>query len=494
MKKTLLSVLLICLLAIQSNHSFGQCTVTANAIYLGNNYTDTVVICEGESALLSADINCTSPSYYDLIQFNDFNNQTIGNGWTTTLANPVFNNPCQCPFVGGQPPSACYNGVPGQAGPDSAFAWIGTTNSSERSLITQSYDFTPYLNSNSCKIKFWMMYGITSGDGACEDPDATDEGVHLQYSTNNGGSWTDFPGTSINPIGNLSPTPPFNTITPGSGGYWAPRSSTVQQLQSTLYFWNSYQNEIPPNALTNESRIRWAQLTNTSSGWDTWGIDNISIICTSDNINILWSNGVSINHNSVNPTTDTWYYVTVYDSSSSNPFATKDSIFVKVNIPQTPVISLQNEIILSNFQNGNQWYSVSNGLIPGEINSIFYPLIEDDYYVKVIDQYGCWSNNSNIIHYFGLGITNNSTNNEFFNLTPNPTTESINIHYNNTQTGKVKISIHNISGKEIIILMEDYQTKGNYNTKFSISDLIKGIYFITFNSKEYNLTQKLIIE
>lgn len=43
-----------------------------------------------------------------------------------------------------------------------------------------------------------MMFGITPNSGS-KDPDEATEGVHLQYSVNNGTTWTDFPGTNINP-------------------------------------------------------------------------------------------------------------------------------------------------------------------------------------------------------------------------------------------------------------------------------------------------------
>lgn len=235
--------------------------------------TDTVHRCINQTL----DLNSSGSANF--LMNNNFNNQNLGVGWSSTAANPVFDNPCQCPFVGGVPPTTCNNGVPGQLGPNGAFAWVGTTSAQERTLVTQTYDLTTYQAIGGCKIKWWMMYGITSSAGSCEDPDAANEGVHLQYSTNNGATWTDFPGTNQYAVGNLSPTPPFNTTTMGSGGYWTPYGSTSQQQQSTAYFWNLYQNNVPLIAYTNQTKFRWAQLATSSTGFDAWGIDEVEITC-----------------------------------------------------------------------------------------------------------------------------------------------------------------------------------------------------------------------
>ncbi len=307
-----------------------QCVINATATLNSVPFSDTVKICLGQSVELQSQGTCA------FLMNNDFNNQTLGNGWSSTLANPVFNNPCQCPFSGGNPPTSCPNGVPGQLGPNGAYAWVGTTSANERTLITQSYDLTPFVATGGCKIKFWMMYGITSDAGSCEDPDASNEGVHLQYSINNGTTWTDFPGPIANPVGNLSPTPPFNTITPGSGGYWTPQSSTTTQLPSTLYFWNRYQISLPNNIYTNNTKFRWAQLATSSTGYDAWGIDEVEIVCNAAaNTTVNWNtssgsyvgNGFNL---PVTPTQSTWYVVTIKDTSFTPAIFSSDSIYIQV--------------------------------------------------------------------------------------------------------------------------------------------------------------------
>ena len=214
MKNTyiLLISIIINILAIKTSYS--QCSI---AVTLP---TQDTTICLGDSIYFKADGTC---SY---LMNNNFNNGTIVSGWSSTAANPVYNNPCG-------------------AGPAGFHLWVGTTASPTRTLVTNSYN----LSIGGCVVNWWMRYGRVQGSGPCEDPDAANEGVHLQYSTNNGVTWTDFPGPNISPTGINSTTGPFVTpmvtTTPGSGGYWTPFSGSGSQVGSSLYHWHFYENTIP---------------------------------------------------------------------------------------------------------------------------------------------------------------------------------------------------------------------------------------------------------
>lgn len=250
--------------------------------------TDTT-ICEGDSVHLMSDGSCT------FLMNNNFDNGSIGSGWYSTAANPVFTNPCG-------------------PGPNSWHLWVGTTPSQSRTLVTNSYD----VSSTSCMVKWWMRYGIVPGAGNCEDPDWQDEGVHLQYSTNGGTTWTDFPGPDLEPVGNLGTTAPFTTTTPGSGGYWTPHSSLSAQQASELYHWNRFENNVPAAAATTNTTFRWAQLATSNTGYDAWGIDEVEIYCPGMQ-NVAWSHGVSaFDGGWVAPTNTTTYTVFILDTSGNS--------------------------------------------------------------------------------------------------------------------------------------------------------------------------------
>lgn len=209
----------------------GQCNVTANV--------SPQTVCAGDNVNLSA--NGSS-----IIEKSDFNNGSLNSGWNSTQAYPTFNNPC------------------GQ-GPDSTHLWVYPTPSNTRTIETADYD----ISIGGCNIEWWMRYGLLQFSGKCEAPDQNDEGVHLQWSTDSGTTWTDFPGMDQEPVGSTTSGPPFNTTTPGTGGYWTPYSSQSKRQQSELYYWNKYEDTIPAAATTIQTRFRWAQLSNNIG----WGFD-----------------------------------------------------------------------------------------------------------------------------------------------------------------------------------------------------------------------------
>ncbi|MFO8086836.1 MAG: PKD domain-containing protein [Bacteroidales bacterium] len=299
MKKVLIPgiSLMMLFMMLFSQKAKAQCEVTANA------YPQ--VVCAGDAVTLSASGGC------GFLMNNDFNNGTIGVGWSSAAANPVFSNPCG-------------------PGPNGAHLWVGTTASQSRTLVTVDYD----VSIGGCDIEWWMRYGRQSGAGNCEDPDYYDEGVHLQWSTNNGATWTDFPGPDQDPVGTNSINPPYNTTTPGTGGYWEPDGVPPDPPTQSVYYWHEYACNIPVAATSTATQFRWAQLSTSSSGFDAWGIDEVEIKCPTGNLNVIWDHGPTVlNPPSVtlpaqgNTPYDTCFKVTVSDTINS----ASDSVCVTVN-------------------------------------------------------------------------------------------------------------------------------------------------------------------
>jgi len=255
-----------------------------------SNPTQDTTICEGDTLILQSTTKFLN---------NDFNNGTIGVGWSSTAANPVFNNPCG-------------------DGPVGIHLWVGATNSATRTIETVSYDLT---TGSACFVSFWMRYGRVQGAGPCEDPDLPDEGVHLQYRTNNG-PWFDFPGPNLDPIGNLMTVGPgYWTLTPGTGGYWTAIQGQAGQAVSTLYHWNEYRVEIPPTAVSTSTQFRWAQLANSSTNFDAWGIDEVVIGCTPGNV--IWTpTGTTTMNDTVSPVQSTEYIVEIFDTLGNSAMDT----------------------------------------------------------------------------------------------------------------------------------------------------------------------------
>ena len=289
-----------------------QCNIKA--------YATPKTVCAGKQVFFSSNGQC------NYLMKNDFNNQTLGIGWSSTAANPVFTNPCG-------------------AGPNSWHAWVGTTASQTRTLETVNYN----VSIGNCKIEFWMRYGRVQGSGPCEDPDEPDEGVHLQYSINNGVTWADFPGPNLQPSGINSTTPPFSTTSPGSGGYWTPAQGQAAQTNNSLYYWHQYSCPIPAVASISNAKFRWAQLATSNQGWDAWGIDEVEIKCPDTNAVYTWTDPVGTvigniaNMGYYTPTITGYYYITITDTVSGD--SAVDSVYITVNPVPTADFTLSDSII-----------------------------------------------------------------------------------------------------------------------------------------------------
>ncbi len=80
---------------------------------------------------------------------------------------------------------------------------------------------------------------------------------------------------------------------------------------------------------------------------------------------------------------------------------------------------------------------------------------------------------------------------------PNPFNPSTKINYDLPFDGKVSLKIFDISGKEVMTLVNTVQTAGYYTIDFNVSDLSSGAYFyrISADANEQNFvaTKKMML-
>ncbi|NVO03495.1 MAG: T9SS type A sorting domain-containing protein, partial [Bacteroidetes bacterium] len=90
---------------------------------------------------------------------------------------------------------------------------------------------------------------------------------------------------------------------------------------------------------------------------------------------------------------------------------------------------------------------------------------------------------SNMEEYKIIGIDEYSNNNFQLNLYPNPVSNDGNIEYTLSSNSKVKLSIVNFIGDEVLVLRDEKQISGKHKISFSIPEngLAQGIYFIKLN-------------
>jgi hypothetical protein len=75
---------------------------------------------------------------------------------------------------------------------------------------------------------------------------------------------------------------------------------------------------------------------------------------------------------------------------------------------------------------------------------------------------------------------------------PNPFNPATNIRFDLPKSANVKITIYNILGMEVDVLVNEYLKAGQYLTKWHPVNVSSGIYFYTLETNEYKKTQKMI--
>ena len=280
------------------------CDISAYA----DGQSDTINICSGTSVDISAIGEC------GFLMDDSFDDGSLSVGWSSN-ADPMFNNPCG-------------TGVDG-----TTYIWIGSASSFPRELITQEYSVTA-----DCQICFDMKYAEQAGSGDCEGPDLTNEGVHIQWSTDDGATWTDI-------------------------DYFDPNGGHDPQYIN----WNHYCLYVPAAAAGDFTRFRFFQDVTSGNNYDHWGLDNVEITCPTPSQTFQWSHGPTELDPvaDVSPTTTTSYTVILNDGYNSN---NADTAIVVVNVLGTPNTSDEaacnsgdNVTLLATGGITYAWYSASTG-------------------------------------------------------------------------------------------------------------------------------------
>ena len=76
---------------------------------------------------------------------------------------------------------------------------------------------------------------------------------------------------------------------------------------------------------------------------------------------------------------------------------------------------------------------------------------------------------------------------------PNPFNPSTNIRYYLRDAGKVKLTVYNIMGEEVAVLVDNTQSAGYHTVNFEGSNLPSGIYFYRLKAGDFSDIKKMII-
>ncbi|OQX77140.1 MAG: hypothetical protein B6D61_07640, partial [Bacteroidetes bacterium 4484_249] len=185
------------------------------------------------------------------------------------------------------------------------------------------------------------------------------------------------------------------------------------------------------------------------------------------------------------PVETTIYTVTVDDGNSS----ISDDVTINVNpTPETPVITEDEDDLISSAPEGNQWYD-SEGPITGAIYQTYYPVATDDYYVIVSNSFGCVSGQSNEIYFVFTGIQEFSGSSDIF-IFPNPTTGEFKVEFNSNY-GLSEISIINLMSEVVFESVTEIIT--GKILEIDLNNISEGIYFLKIKTFEKEIIKKIIV-
>jgi hypothetical protein len=74
---------------------------------------------------------------------------------------------------------------------------------------------------------------------------------------------------------------------------------------------------------------------------------------------------------------------------------------------------------------------------------------------------------------------------------PNPFNPATTINYSIPKQSNVTIKVYNVLGKEIMTLVNEYKSTGNYKVEFDAKNLSSGIYFYQMKTNEFIQTKKM---
>jgi hypothetical protein len=156
----------------------------------------------------------------------------------------------------------------------------------------------------------------------------------------------------------------------------------------------------------------------------------------------------------------------------------------------TPVtVTAVGATLVSSAATGNQWYEQTFGMLVGENDQIYTPVVNGNYYVMVTDNNGCVTT-SNVFNFMTVGV-NEASNDPNFSYFPNPTNGKITITFRkNIENGK--ILIENALGQKVF---EDELNQIAGSTRMlDFSNYATGVYFVIIRENGMDYKQKVMFE
>lgn len=210
-------------------------------------------------------------------------------------------------------------------------------------------------------------------------------------------------------------------------------------------------------------------------------------------VSYQWEPSEALNNDTIYNPVASINETTEFTVTAISLFATDvKTLIVSVNpVPEAPVITQQNQYLMSNVAEGNQWYN-STGPIEGATAQSFEPLTTDYYHATIKLDGGCESQASNEIYYEVISVPTISTGADF-SIYPNPFSDKFNTEFRLTKASQVSITLYNLLGDQVAVLYDSSLTSGTHNLSLQPKDLNPGVYFIKLDTGDSVKLRKIIV-
>jgi hypothetical protein len=82
---------------------------------------------------------------------------------------------------------------------------------------------------------------------------------------------------------------------------------------------------------------------------------------------------------------------------------------------------------------------------------------------------------------------------KLMNNYPNPFNPLTTINYSIGKEGRTKLTVYNLIGSEVAVIVDENKPTGNYSVQFNAGTLPSGVYFYKLESGSYSATKKLVL-
>lgn len=76
---------------------------------------------------------------------------------------------------------------------------------------------------------------------------------------------------------------------------------------------------------------------------------------------------------------------------------------------------------------------------------------------------------------------------------PNPFNPETEIAYSLSETGTARLAVHDLAGREVVVLADGLQERGEHRARFDGSSLATGVYFYTLTAGQASQTRRMLL-